>query len=342
MVEGRAAIPVWFKPSQTQYSHFLSSWDEVRSLFEGLSIPEAIDRFSNKENKVIELSSAEFSATAKKQFEIQIENLEARFKLVADLNQELTSKLGELKENYEAELTEKLKALQLKEEEVTSLTTSLDSAKAEASARTDELKTSQMALVVYKGGEDVRYKERATAMIESTEFNRPIRWLENMGFSRLLHNLYTENEQLKSENKGLRQQVIELSSTEFSATAKKQFEIQIENLEARFKLVADLNQELTSKLGELKENYEAELAEKLKALQLKEEEVASLTTSLDSAKAEASARTDELKTSQMALVVYKGGEDVRYKERATAMIESTEFNRPIKICRFHVRVLNAT
>ncbi|XP_042404510.1 putative RING-H2 finger protein ATL21B [Zingiber officinale] len=150
-----------------------------------------------------------------------------------------------------------------------------------------------------------------------------------MGFSRLLHNLYTENEKLKSENKGLQQQVIELSSAEFSAAAKKQFEIQIENLEARFKLVTDLNQELTSKLGELKENYEAELAEKLKALQLKEEEVASLTTSLDSAKAEASARTDELKSSQMALVVYRGGEDVRYKERATAMIESTEFNRPI-------------
>ena len=31
-----------------------------------------------------------------------------------------------------------------------------------------------MALVVYKGSEDIRYKERATAMIESPEFNRPI------------------------------------------------------------------------------------------------------------------------------------------------------------------------
>lgn len=31
---------------------FANSWDEVRPLFEGLSIPEAIDRFSHKENKV--------------------------------------------------------------------------------------------------------------------------------------------------------------------------------------------------------------------------------------------------------------------------------------------------
>ena len=150
-----------------------------------------------------------------------------------------------------------------------------------------------------------------------------------MGFSRLLHNLYTENEKLKSENKGLRQQVIELSSAEFSAAAKKQFETQIESLEARLKLVMDLNQELTSKLGELKENYEAELSEKLKALQLKENEVASLNNSLDLTKAEVAVRENELKTSQMALMVYKEHEDVRYKERATVMIESTEFNRPI-------------
>ena len=150
-----------------------------------------------------------------------------------------------------------------------------------------------------------------------------------MGFSRLLHILYTENEKLKSENKRLQQQVTELSSAEFSAAAKKQLETQIESLEAQFKLVTDLNQELPSKLGELKDNYEAELSEKLKALQLKENEVASLNSSLDLTKAEVAARENELKTSQMALVVYKEHEDVRYKERATAMIESNEFNRPI-------------
>ncbi|XP_042417777.1 endochitinase A-like [Zingiber officinale] len=100
---------------------------------------------------------------------------------------------------------------------------------------------------------------------------------------------------------GLQQQVTELSSAEFSAAAKKQLETQIESLEAQFKLVTDLNQELTSKLGELKDNYEAELSEKLKALQLKENEVASLNSSLDLTKAEVAAREKELKTSQMAL-----------------------------------------
>ena len=71
-------------------------------------------------------------------------------------------------------MAEKLKVLQLKEDEITSLNTSLNSVKTEVSVKENELKTSQTALVVYKANEDTRYKERATAMIESPEFNRPI------------------------------------------------------------------------------------------------------------------------------------------------------------------------
>ncbi|XP_042400859.1 uncharacterized protein LOC121990869, partial [Zingiber officinale] len=124
------------------------------------------------------------------------------------------------------------------------------------------------------------------------------RWIENMDFSRLLHNLYTENKRLRSENDKLKQEVAELSSAAFSAAAKKQLEAQIQSLQTKFKL-------------------------------LKEDEITSLNTSLNSVRTEVSAKEAELKTSQMALVVYKGGEDVRYRERDTAMIESPEFNRPI-------------
>ncbi|XP_042387703.1 uncharacterized protein LOC121979778 [Zingiber officinale] len=144
-----------------------------------------------------------------------------------------------------------------------------------------------------------------------------LRWIENMGLSRLMHNLYNENKKLRYENDKLRQQVTELSSAAFSAASKNQLEAQIESLQAQFKLAMDLNQKLTSKLGKLKADYESELAEKLKALQLKDDEVTSLNTSLNSAKTEVSIKEDKLKTSQTALVVYKANEDTRYKERAT-------------------------
>lgn len=51
---------------------------------------------------------------------------------------------------------------------------SLNTAKTEASTKDDELKSSQTALVAYKAGEDDRFKERATALIKSDEFNKPI------------------------------------------------------------------------------------------------------------------------------------------------------------------------
>ena len=62
-----------------------------------------------------------------------------------------------------------------------------------------------------------------------------------MGFSRLLHNLYTENKRLRSENDKLKQEVAELSSAAFSAAAKKQLEAQIESLQTKFKSATDLN-----------------------------------------------------------------------------------------------------
>ncbi|XP_042415019.1 flocculation protein FLO11-like [Zingiber officinale] len=155
------------------------------------------------------------------------------------------------------------------------------------------------------------------------------RWMANMGLARLAHNLYSENEKLK-------QQVAELSSTTLSNESKKQYEAQVESLQTQFKSATDLNTELSSKLekqiaetNKLKSDYESALADKLKTLRLKDDEITSLNTSLNTAKTEASTKDAELKSSQSALVVYKNGEDDHFKERATTLINSTDFNRPI-------------
>ncbi|XP_042415020.1 uncharacterized serine-rich protein C215.13-like [Zingiber officinale] len=137
------------------------------------------------------------------------------------------------------------------------------------------------------------------------------RWMANMGLARLAHNLYSENEKLK-------------------------YEAQVESLQTQFKSAIDLNTELSSKLekqiaetNKLKSDYESTFADKLKALRLKDDEITSLNTSLNTAKTEASTKDVELKSSQSAPVVYKNGEDDRFKERVTTLINSTDFNRPI-------------
>ncbi|XP_042455006.1 uncharacterized serine-rich protein C215.13-like [Zingiber officinale] len=155
------------------------------------------------------------------------------------------------------------------------------------------------------------------------------RWMANMSLARLAHNLYHENEKLK-------RQVAELSSTTLSEKSKERYETQLESLQSQFKSTTDLNTELSSKLekqiaeaNKLKSDYESTLADKLKALQLKDDEITSLNTSLNTAKTKASTKDAELKSFQSALVVYKAGEDGRFKERATTLIKSTKFNRPI-------------
>ncbi|XP_042441483.1 dynactin subunit 1-like [Zingiber officinale] len=100
-----------FSNASASGGSFADAWDKIRPIFEELNTPEAIDRFSHKENQnkklkyendqlrqqVTELSSTVFSAAAKKQLEAQIESLQAKFKSTTDLNQELTSKIGKLK-----------------------------------------------------------------------------------------------------------------------------------------------------------------------------------------------------------------------------------------------------
>ncbi|XP_042400842.1 uncharacterized serine-rich protein C215.13-like [Zingiber officinale] len=155
------------------------------------------------------------------------------------------------------------------------------------------------------------------------------RWMANIGLARLTHNLYHENEKLK-------RQVAELSSATLSEKSKKQYETQLKSLQSQFKSAIDLNTELSSKLekqlvetNKMKSDYESTLADKLKALQLKDEEITSLNTSLNTAKTEASTKDAELKSSQTALVEYKAGEANRFKDQATTLISSAEFNRPI-------------
>ncbi|XP_042387437.1 max-binding protein MNT-like [Zingiber officinale] len=127
-------------------------------------------------------------------------------------------------------------------------------------------------------------------------------WLENMGFSRLLHNLYTENEKLKSENKGLRQQVTELSFAEFSTAAKKQFETQIESLEAQFKLEQ----------------------EQRKAQEI---ELSSLQKELEQLRSEKNALTAQNAKLQADFQSYKEQEKSRWEEWRQAYLKSPAFTR---------------
>ncbi|XP_042423422.1 cell wall protein TIR4-like [Zingiber officinale] len=152
---------------------FASAWEEIHPLFGELTTPETIDQFSHKETQqVADMSSARTSEESKQQYEAQIESLQSQFKSATDLNKELTSKLekqtveiNELKSNYESALANKLKALQPKDDEITSLNTSLNSAKTKASTKEAELQPSQTALVVYKAGEDGHFKDRAIVLI---------------------------------------------------------------------------------------------------------------------------------------------------------------------------------
>ncbi|XP_042448890.1 cell division cycle protein 48 homolog, partial [Zingiber officinale] len=123
------------------------------------------------------------------------------------------------------------------------------------------------------------------------------RWMANMDRARLMSHLYHENERLK-------QKVAKMSSTALSEESKKQYEAQLESLQSRFKSATYLNNELSSKLerqvaetNKLKSDYESTLADKLKALQLKDDEITSLNTSLNTAKTEASTKDAELKSS---------------------------------------------
>ncbi|XP_042386614.1 cell wall protein TIR4-like [Zingiber officinale] len=131
----------------------------------------------NSEKSLVELAPEK----SKKQYETQLESLQSQFKSATNLNTELSSKLekqlaetNKLRSDYESTLADKLKSLQLKDEEITSLNTSLNTAKMEASTKDAELKSSRTTLVEYKAGEDNRFKDRAMTLISSTEFNRPI------------------------------------------------------------------------------------------------------------------------------------------------------------------------
>ncbi|XP_042455046.1 uncharacterized serine-rich protein C215.13-like [Zingiber officinale] len=167
---------------------FTTAREEIRPLFGGLTPSEIINQFSHEETKneklkqqVAEMSSTTLSEESRKQYEGHLEILQSQFKSAMDLNTELSSKLekqitetNKLKSDYESALADKLKTLHLKDNEIASLNVSLNTAKTEVSTKDAELKSSQTALVIYQAGEDDRFKERATTLIRSTEFNRSI------------------------------------------------------------------------------------------------------------------------------------------------------------------------